>query len=249
MMINRRKALWVWVALLTAGCYRREDAAKPADDAKRDSPVASISDLWSRVHTWLSLNAPKILGNLNRAASDADIDAAERALGCKMPEEWRKLYRVHNGMNSNQNSGSLFFGMQFLSLEKAVREHANSNTAGIEPLPVRASDPGIRKADMNNPKWIAFAHDGGDTLLRVDLDPAPGATVGQVIFTDHADDTVILLAPSLQQFLMTFVDDLESGRYFLDKDALLDENEFLSCDKEIDVVNWSFSPRWKYLAR
>ena len=64
---------------------------------------------------------------------------------------------------------------------------------------------------MHNPNWIAFGHDGGDTLLRVDLDPGPGGTSGQVIFTDHADDTVILLAPSLSQFIADFAGDLEDA--------------------------------------
>ena len=62
---------------------------------------------------------------------------------------------------------------------------------------------------MLNPKWIAFAHDGGASLLRVDMDPAPEGTVGQVIYTDHDDNTVILLGESIEQFLTDFADDLE----------------------------------------
>jgi cell wall assembly regulator SMI1 len=237
------------LALLTGGCSRQVDTAKPVDDSKKESNLTTSNEIWSRIHKWLSANGPKILGNLNPAASNVEIDGAASSFGCTMPDDWRQLYCAHNGMNSNGNRGSLFFGMQFLSLEMAVREYANSNTAGVKPLDVRAGDPGIRKDDMHNPKWIPFAHDSGDTLLRVDLDPVPGGTVGQVIFTDHADDTVILLAPSLNQFLLAFVGDLESGRYFLNRDALADGNEFLSCDKDIDVVNWSFSPRWKHLRR
>jgi hypothetical protein len=60
---------------------------------------------------------------------------------------------------------------------------------------------------------------------------------------------VILVSPSLNRFLADFSTDLEAGRYFLDKDALADGNEFLRCQAEIDIVNWSFSPRWKHLAR
>jgi cell wall assembly regulator SMI1 len=211
--------------------------------------MVTISANWSRIHTWLSANAPKILKNLEPPASDVKIAAAERAFGCAMPEHWRQLYRAHNGMNSKRNTGSLFFGMQFLPLEKAVREFENQNTDGIKPLPVQAANRGIRKNDMHNPKWIAFAHDNGETLLRIDLDPAPGGKIGQVIFTDHADNTVILVATNLSQFLGEFATDLKSGRYFLDPDALADGNEFLSCDKDIDIVNWSLSPRWKHLRR
>ena len=43
---------------------------------------------------------------------------------------------------------------------------------------------------------------------------------GQVIFTDHADNTVIPLAASLTQFLADFAGDLEGGKYSLNKEAL-----------------------------
>lgn len=248
-LLNRRKALWMSAALLTAGCSRQQDQANPIERSKSIPPEPSIRDLWKRIETWLSAKAPKIIDNLNPAATDAEIGAAETALGCKMPDQWRQLYQAHNGMNSEKNLGSLFHGMNFLSLERAIREQANSNTTGAQPLPVRAADSGIRKADMHNPKWIAFGHDNGETLLRVDLDPGPGGNIGQVIFTDHADETVILLAPSLQHFLAVFVADLESGRYFLNKEALEEGDQFLDCDKEIDVMNWHKSPKWKHLAR
>jgi cell wall assembly regulator SMI1 len=239
---TRRQALCSTIACVIAGCSR--------DSSNKEEPgVTKTQDPWDRIHKWLSAHAPKILRNLNAGAGDSEIVAAERALGQKMPQEWRDLYRAHDGMNTDQNTGSLFFGMQFLPLERVLREQTNNDVKGAKPLPVRAADPGIRLADMHNPKWIAFAHDCGNTLLRVDLDPGEGGRVGQVIFTDHADDTVIVLAPSLPAFLAEFAGDLEAGRYFLDKDALADGNEFLNCKAEIDVVNWSFSPRWKHLAR
>lgn len=165
-----------------------------------------------------------------------------------MPLEWRELYQTHNGMSNESNVGSLFCGMRFLTLDEAVREHANSNLAGVAALPVRAADPGVNRADMHNPNWIAFASAGGDTLLCVDTDPATDGSFGQVIFTDHADNTVIVLARSLSQFLVDFASDLEGGKYSLNQEALEDGNEFLSCSPDIDVVNWHRSPRWKHLA-
>ncbi len=211
--------------------------------------MESVTNSWRRIEAWLSRNAPKIVRNLNPGATAAELAAAERELGHPMPQDWHELYHVHNGMNDTGNQGNLFFAMTFLPLGRAVSEHALDNTPGAKPLPVRAADPGIRKDDMHNPKWIAFAHDNGETLLRVDLDPGPGGAAGQVIFTDHADDTVICVAPSLSEFLAEFVRDLESGKYFLDKDALKEGDEFLACAEEIDIMNWHLAPRWKHLKR
>lgn len=211
--------------------------------------MSSVGELWIRIHDWLAAHAPKIMDNLNSPATDAEILEAEKLLGHAMPDEWRDLYRAHNGMNSNSNFGSLFYGMQFLTLTEAVGDHKNNSVPVEVDTPVRAADNGISQKDIYNANWIAFASDGGDTKLRVDMDPGPTGKVGQVIFTDLADDTVILLDEGISQFMSTFVQDLELGRYFLNQDALEDGYHFLDCDAEIDIVNWSSSPRWKHLAR
>ena len=244
--MTRRQALWSAGALFAVGCSHEERKGKPVN-LKTVMPVKNISDAWQRVHAWLGINAPKIMGNLNPPATDLELSATEKGFGQSMPREWHELYRAHNGMNSKANTGSLFFGMQFLPLDAAVREYEKNNVSGTSPVPVRAADTGIRAEDIYNPKWIAFGHDLGETLLRVDMAPSPDGKAGQVIFTDHADDTVILLAGSLTEFMSQFVQDLEGGRYFLNKQALEDGGQFLDCDPEIDVINWAHSERWKHL--
>jgi cell wall assembly regulator SMI1 len=161
----------------------------------------SIAQSWQRIHGWLASNAPRILTNLNPGASDDMLRETERGLGVEMPEEWRQLYRQHNGMNAEGNTGSLFYGMQFMPLKRVLDEQANASTPASEKMPVRAADKGVRTHDMHNPKWIGLAHDFGETQLRIDCDPAPGGLHGQVIFTDHADDTAILVAPSVTDLL------------------------------------------------
>jgi cell wall assembly regulator SMI1 len=39
--------------------------------------------------------------------------------------------------------------------------------------------------DWWNPRWIPFTHDGGGNHLCLDLDPAEGGAVGQVISMWH----------------------------------------------------------------
>lgn len=217
--------------------------------------MSSIPNAWDRIHQWLRSHAPKILTNLNPGASELEIASAERALGIVMPDDWRELYHIHNGMNEEANQGSLFYGMSFLSLERVLanytREAENKRELGNEYTPesVRAADPGIQLKEMHHKDWIPLAHDWGDTLIRVDLNPAASGKSGQVIFTDHVYRVAILLAPSICQFLDTFANDLECGRYFLKPDALEDGDEFLDCAAELDVVNWWKSPRWKHLER
>ena len=209
--------------------------------------TTTTADSWHRIDAWLKANAPKIQSNLNPPATDDQLRQVERAIGLGMPRDWWDLYKVHNGMNAHGNRGSLFHGMHFLTLDETISEHALSNKMGTDPLPVRGSNPGINTRDMHNPKWIPFAHTGR-TLLRIDMDPKSSGKAGQVIFTDHDDDTVIVLAGSVREFLVGFADDLAARKYFLNEEARREGNEFLDCVGEIDVVNWSKSPRWKHLA-
>lgn len=236
--------------LLAAGCGPDETLKKPAEHKPAETSTKAIpmKDAWTRIHSWLAANAPKISHSLSPAASVSQLAVAEQALGREMPAEWRELYQTHNGMSFDSNLGSLFYGMKFLTLDDAVREHSNSNADGVEPFVVKSADPGINRADMCNPHWIAFAR-SGDTLLCVDTDPGTDGCVGQVIFVDHAFDTVILLAKSLPEFLAEFARDLEGGKYSLNQDALQDGSEFLDCAPEIDIVNWHRTPRWKHLDR
>jgi cell wall assembly regulator SMI1 len=208
--------------------------------------TTSIEESWQRICNWLEKNAPRILANLNAGASAAELQDAESALAIGIPDDWRTLYRCHNGMSDAGNLGSLFFGMQFAPLKRVIEEQSLASSENSGTVAVRSADDGIRPVDMHNPKWILLAHDFGDTQLRVDLDPGVGGRAGQVIFTDHAFETVILVASSISEMLSNFAEDLDRGSYYLNKEALAEGNQFLSCAPEVDIVNWSFSPRWKH---
>ena len=203
---------------------------------------------WSSINDWLNVNAPKIAGNLNPPATDEQIAATEAEIGIKMPDDWRQLYKTHNGMNHDSNFGSLFYGIEFLSLDKVKSEYESSvDLSADSKFPVKSTNASINTSDMNNPKWIALAHDGSGNMIRVDMDPGENGQSGQVIFADIDSDVVILLAASIDQFLHNFAADLQSGKYHLAEDALKEGDEYLNCVPEIDVINWVSSPKWKEL--
>lgn len=212
----------------------------------------SIAKNWDRVHSWLAIHAPKILASLNPGATDEELDAAEAELGLAIPSAMRDLYRIHDGISLDENFGSLFYGIEFLDLSQVVSTYsdraASSQTMKDEGLSlIKAADTGIQDQDMFNLGWIPFACDGADVLLHVDTRPDTSGTVGQVIFSDYDYDVVGLVAQGIDTLLNQFADDLENGRYYLDADALKDGNEYLDCEKEIDIVNWSQTSRWKHL--
>jgi cell wall assembly regulator SMI1 len=222
--ISRRRALLATASFCVAGCSAEQNETDVTTGKKSD--MNSVSESWKRIHDWLSANAPKIVENLNPPATEIELHDAEEALGIRIPSKWHDLYRGHNGMNSDANLGSVFHGMQFLTLEETISDHKQNAAPVDSRLPVVATDAEILTEDIHNPNWIAFAHDVGRTLIRVDMVPESPETIGQVIFTDHEYDTVILLSNGIAEFMSNFASNLEADRYFLNKEALAEGTSF-----------------------
>ena len=197
------------------------------------------------IQNWLVQHAAKIANqSLNPAASIADIEQFEQRLSKHLPDDFKQLYCWHNGMNEEENLGSLFYGMEFLSLTNIENKRADLADLVDELFVLQHADPQINPTNAHHRDWVQFAHDGGRTGLYVDLAPTAVGQIGQVIFIDHEYDVGILVANSITDLLQQFSDDLDNDLYQLNEDALEDENEFLESDAAIDLVNWHMSERW-----
>jgi cell wall assembly regulator SMI1 len=63
-----------------------------------------------------------------------------------------------------------------------------------------------------NPQWIPMTNGGGAAITCVDLDPAEGGVVGQVIDYHHETGPIRVQATSFRAFLARHADDLEAGK-------------------------------------
>lgn len=57
-----------------------------------------IHAAWARIEAWLRERAPQSYELLRPAATTAEIEAAEEALGVRFPAELRALYLLHDGV-------------------------------------------------------------------------------------------------------------------------------------------------------
>jgi cell wall assembly regulator SMI1 len=64
-----------------------------------------------------------------------------------------------------------------------------------------------------NLRWLPLTTNGGGDHYCADLDPAPGGTVGQIIWFDHEDGPVQVIAKGFAEWLSGYASDLETGRY------------------------------------
>ena len=173
--------------------------------------------VWNRIESWLQTHAPKIFDCLQPGVSEQQIQETEAFLGVTLPADVKDSYRLHNGQ---QLSGPSFIdGWDLLSLDEI-----QSNWLVWKQLLERGDFHGITSepsgpilSDWWNPRWIPFTQDGIGNHFCLDLSPAPGGSVGQIILLIHDDVERVVLAPSFESWLSGIADDLETGKYYYEE--------------------------------
>ena len=200
-----------------------------------------------KIENWLRENANKIFElSLQSPATENEIKELENTIEKVLPNDFKELYLWHNGLNDEENFGSLFYGMDFFPIDKIIteyldkKENYSSQTTSLEKY-----DKQIDPSNIYNIDWIKFAFDGGSTSLYLDLAPSNDGKYGQVIFIDEEYETGILVANSTTELVLNLREDLGNNLYLLDENALEDDNHYLVTDPKIDIVNWETSKKWK----
>lgn len=198
------------VALLEAA-----GATVPVSKNRRVGPT-SVVDSWKRMGKWLKRNAPD-WKPMCKKASQSQIAKAQDEMGIIFPDDLKESYGCHNGSDED---GGIFpvpdgISFQLLPLDQVVLDwHAwkdlidKDEFNGREPK----SDKGIR-SDWWNIGWIPFAGNGGGDFLCVDSVPDDSGTCGQVITMNHESGEHRLVATSFREWLSSFADDLEAGKF------------------------------------
>ena len=157
---------------------------------------------------------PDLALGLNPPATKKQLDTLADLIGHPLPDDFRRLYRLANGQRGGETP---FFpeGYDFLPLEAISHDWVMMKTIYDENQGFWQSNTpqGVVKARWWDPAWIPFAQDMTGASFCIDLDPAPGGQIGQVI--DHfPEDTVRPhLAFSLNDYLGQYEHGLRTGAY------------------------------------
>jgi cell wall assembly regulator SMI1 len=153
-------------------------------------------------------------------ASEDQIAACESELGVSLPEDVKASFRIHNGQQGGSQGifppprpKSYDISQNLLTLQGVLDEWSvwkdlidGGEFEGESSQP----DDGIRD-DWWRPGWISLTYDGGGDSQCVDLEPAAGGVVGQVIGMNHETGHRPRLACSWLERLQQIADGLDRG--------------------------------------
>ncbi|TCM69966.1 cell wall assembly regulator SMI1 [Acinetobacter calcoaceticus] len=199
-----------------------------------------------QIQHWLEQHAPRITTySLQAPATDQQFGRIEKLLATPLLNGFKSLYLWHNGLSDQVNGASLFYGMDFYSLEHVEDVYRAKSDMVDQLIELKYADVEIDPCNVFNPNWLQFADDRSHSGLYIDLAPTAQGQYGQVIFIDEECEVALKVADSIEALVAQFSLDIEQGYYQLDQDALEDGDEFLACDTEIDLINWQDSQRWR----
>jgi cell wall assembly regulator SMI1 len=179
---------------------------------------STIPESWSRITAWFSSNAPAVIADLNPPASDEDLARIETTLGVTLPDDFKALYRIHDGQR--QDAFGVFFGLFFLSLTRLQQRwdtwrellEADPDLAAGQDVPRSSTPVGTIKLRYISTGWIPFSENGLSAHLGLDFDPDVNGSVGQIINFGRYDQKKVVIAQDFSSFLEWVATDLERGK-------------------------------------
>lgn len=187
--------------------------------AEKGSPP-DVAKAWARLEAWFAKKSQLSLG-LRPGVKEKQLVAAEKALGVKLPEDFKASLRIHDGQEPGCDVTWLPFAQQLGSLDSLVscwkddRKYFDDKEMA-QRLDWLDDGKRVRQVHLH-PQHIPFAGsrywDYGRLLL--DFIPGPKGTTGQVIARDDID--FVFVSPSYGAFLEQVVKQLESGKFKVTK--------------------------------
>ncbi|WP_310584179.1 SMI1/KNR4 family protein [Deinococcus sp.] len=186
-------------------------------------PLQVMQDRLDTLEFWLAEHAPMTCAVLNPGVEEAGLEAFEAELGLTLPEEFKMLYRWHDGQaESEVTTEPGVFGLPFTplaqvwdvwrSLRDTLTQHPNTSTE-VAALDAQVSHPAryIREVFLD-PGRVPFCCTDDWNAVGIDLNPGPLGTPGQVITFGQDEHDKYVLAGSLGEFIDEYVRRLEQGR-------------------------------------
>ncbi len=175
---------------------------------------------WERIEAWTKIHFPHALDHLNPGATDAQIAEAEKTIGIAFPEEARISFRIHDGCGTYENMYGVLSQRSLYSVLETAQSWLVWKNVTADSLfsRIKGEPEGPIRDDWWNPCWLPISDDASVNEYCLDMDPAPGGFVGQIISIRHHEPDRRIIAYSYGEWLKEYANDLDAGKYVVDRD-------------------------------
>jgi cell wall assembly regulator SMI1 len=174
-----------------------------------------MREIWNDIEGWLACHAPEVKEDLLAGATGEAVRQAEEALGVDLPADVREAFVVHDGQD--ERSAGFLAGWRGMPLWYVVqtwrmlKDLLDTGEFGDADSVVETTGPLLPQ--WWNPGWIPVLDNGAGDFHCVDLSPAEGGRVGQIVTFWHVDVRREVVAGSFTELMADFARDLKAGKY------------------------------------
>ena len=184
--------------------------------------AAEVEAVWKDIEKWYKKKSPKLLKDLREGVSEREIAEFEKTAGVSLPEDYKASLSVHDGEVYVHDYNYLSLESVAGKWESAERRKKKGDFKGRE---VYKKGEGIIRNTFWHRDWIPFAEDGGGNYLCIDLAPAKGGVVGQILKWERESGPYAMKVNSFLAWLKTYRDYLHAGVYVVDKEGFIVEKD------------------------
>jgi len=180
--------------------------------------VPLVRVLWADIISWCALHAPRVARSLRGGASVLDLQRLEARLSCILPDGYASSLLTHNG-DADLSTWHYLGITGVWRIASTLR--SRSEAGSFMGRTVIGAGRAVIRSLWWHRGWVPFAQDQTGRLLCLDLDPAVGGIVGQIIAWDPNTGPVATGHHSFEAWLREYRNDLLAGRYHVDADSYI----------------------------
>lgn len=183
--------------------------------------MRSVATSWRTIEDVLRENAHSVFRALRKPATDAQLHRLESKVGAKLPQEFVKSWKIHDGLRDSYLGPIRLFNYRALLPLSSISDEWKMMTelqaeCEFEECQFEVT-PRIKNDSHWRSGWIPFMDSDGDKLV-LDLDPGPGGKRGQVFeWSNSGSFPMRLLADSFGEWLAGIADRFAERKFRLDK--------------------------------
>ena len=202
--------------------------------------MSDISSTFQQIIDIVRDIAPAAANNFFPPASEKKL-ASLAARTPELPDDLFALLRLHDGEGKESDFDSLLpNGVMLMGVDVIIDLHDEEIKMGrFSPknihnsaTPAKFKTAGPVKAVFDHATRVPFA-DGPAEIWLIDLDPAPGGQIGQIVRENYEADYACVIAPSLSALFERYLTELMLAR---GKFMIEDEQIFTADSKSWPAV-------------